>query len=213
MKKKISKYFGKSIERIKNSILALKYNKGLILLDHKKRENEGDLIFSSQNINKKQIAFSIRNGSGIVCLCITEKLRKKLKLPMMVKKNTSSYNTAFTVTIEAAKGVSTGVSAQDRLKTIKTAISKHTKPNEINRPGHIFPVRAHKGGILKRAGHTEAGIEIVKLASLQPTCVICEITNKNGSMAKSYEINKFSQKNNMYVLKIKDIINYIIINK
>ncbi|MBZ2279488.1 3,4-dihydroxy-2-butanone-4-phosphate synthase, partial [Buchnera aphidicola] len=169
----------------------------IIILDDEKRENEGDLVFASENITTEKIALMIRYGSGIVCLCITEEKRKKLKLPMMVKKNTSKYQTGFTVTIEAAKGVSTGVSAQDRLTTIQTAINKNAQPYDLNRPGHVFPLRAHKGGILARSGHTEASIEIVSLAGFQPSSVICELTNDDGSMARKNQAIQFSKQQNI----------------
>lgn len=201
--------FGKPIERIKNAILALKSGQGVIILDDEERENEGDLVFACENMTVEQMALSIRYGSGIVCLCITESKRKQLNLPMMVKKNTSAYRTGFTVTIEASKGISTGVSAKDRLTTIKTAIADDAKPSDLNRPGHVFPLRAHKGGVLSRPGHTEAAIEIVSLAGFKPAGVICELTNKDGTMARTPEIIKFSENKKMQVLTIRDLIFYI----
>ncbi|QCI20219.1 3,4-dihydroxy-2-butanone-4-phosphate synthase [Buchnera aphidicola (Brachycaudus cardui)] len=201
--------FGTPIERIKKAIFALQSGQGIIILDNETRENEGDLVFACENMTVEQMALSIRYGSGIVCLCITESRRKKLDLPMMVKKNTSKYRTGFTVTIEAAKGVSTGVSAQDRLTTIKTAVADHAKPSDLNRPGHVFPLRANSGGILARAGHTEAAIEIVSLAGFKPAGVICELTNKDGTMARTPEVIIFSKKNKMPILTIQDLILYI----
>ncbi|MBZ2279508.1 3,4-dihydroxy-2-butanone-4-phosphate synthase, partial [Buchnera aphidicola] len=158
-------------QKIQKAIHALKNGTGIIILDDETRENEGDLVFASENITTEKMALMIRYGSGIVCLCITEEKRKKLQLPMMVKKNTSKYQTGFTVTIEASKGVSTGVSAEDRLTTIQAAINKNAQPHDLNRPGHVFPLRAHTGGILARSGHTEASIEIVSLAGFQPSSV------------------------------------------
>ncbi|WP_284443248.1 3,4-dihydroxy-2-butanone-4-phosphate synthase [Buchnera aphidicola] len=201
--------FGTPIERIQKAILALQSGQGIIILDDEKRENEGDLVFASENMTIEQMALTIRYGSGIVCLCITESKRKQLNLPMMVKKNTSAYRTGFTVTIEASKGISTGVSAKDRLTTIKTAIADNAKPSDLNRPGHVFPLRAHKGGILSRAGHTEAAIEIVSLAGFKPAGVICELTNKDGTMARTPEVIEFSKNKKMQVLTIKDLIFYI----
>ncbi|QCO70641.1 3,4-dihydroxy-2-butanone-4-phosphate synthase [Buchnera aphidicola] len=201
--------FGTPIERIQKAILALQSGQGIIILDDEKRENEGDLVFASENMTIEQMALTIRYGSGIVCLCITESKRKQLNLPMMVKKNTSAYRTGFTVTIEASKGISTGVSARDRLTTIKTAIADNAKPSDLNRPGHVFPLRAHKGGILSRAGHTEAAIEIVSLAGFKPAGVICELTNKDGTMARTPEVIEFSKNKKMQVLTIKDLIFYI----
>ncbi|QCI25295.1 3,4-dihydroxy-2-butanone-4-phosphate synthase [Buchnera aphidicola (Sitobion avenae)] len=201
--------FGTPIERIKKAILALQSGQGVIILDDEKRENEGDLVFACENMTVEQMALTIRYGSGIVCLCITESKRKQLNLPMMVKKNTSVYRTGFTVTIEASKGISTGVSAKDRLTTIKTAMADDAKPSDLNRPGHVFPLRAHKGGILSRAGHTEAAVEIVSLAGFKPAGVICELTNKDGTMARTPEVIKFSKNKKMQVLTIKDLIFYI----
>ncbi|QCI21955.1 3,4-dihydroxy-2-butanone-4-phosphate synthase [Buchnera aphidicola] len=201
--------FGTSIERVQKGIYALQSGQGIIILDDEKRENEGDFVFAAENMTVEQMALTIRYGSGIICLCITESKRKKLNLPMMVKKNTSKYKTGFTITIEASRGVSTGVSAQDRLTTIKTAISDTSKPEDLNRPGHVFPLRAHENGILARPGHTEAAIEIVSLAGFKPLGVICELMNKDGSMSRLPEIIKFAQKKKMQILTIQDLIFFI----
>ncbi|QFQ31913.1 3,4-dihydroxy-2-butanone-4-phosphate synthase [Buchnera aphidicola] len=209
MNHKILYEFGNPIERVEKAILALRSGQGIIILDDENRENEGDLVFSCEKMTVEQMALTIRYGSGIVCLCITESQRKKLNLPMMVKNNTSTYQTAFTVTIEAAKGVSTGVSAKDRLTTIRAAIADNAKPSDLNRPGHIFPLRANTGGLLARAGHTEAAIEIVSLAGFKPAGVICELTNKDGSMSRAPEIITFSKEKHMTILTIKDLILYI----
>ncbi|QJC37348.1 3,4-dihydroxy-2-butanone-4-phosphate synthase [Enterobacteriaceae endosymbiont of Donacia thalassina] len=204
--------FGTYEKRIKNAIFSLQKGYGILILDDKKRENESDIVFSAEKISISDIAFSIRYGSGIVCLCITEYLRKKLKLPMMVKKNTSIYKTGFTVTIEAAQGISTGVSAQDRFTTIKTAIANNAIPEDLNKPGHIFPLRAVNGGIFKREGHTEATIDLLKIAKMKPTGVLCELTNKDGSMAKILDTISFAKKNKMVLVTINDIKKYIIRN-
>lgn len=201
--------FGNFSKRVKSAISALKLCHGVIIIDDKDRENEGDLVFSCQNMTIQQMALSIRYGSGIVCLCITDEKRKKLELPMMVKNNTSTYKTGFTVSIEASQGISTGVSAHDRLKTIQIASSDTAKPSDLNKPGHIFPLCAHKGGLLSRQGHTEASITLMTLAGLKPISVICELTNKDGSMAKINEIIQFSNKHNMPILTIDDLIKYI----
>ncbi|QJC32904.1 3,4-dihydroxy-2-butanone-4-phosphate synthase [Enterobacteriaceae endosymbiont of Donacia semicuprea] len=201
--------FGTTENRIKNAIFSLQNKNGILVLDDEKRENESDIIFSAENISIKQIAFLIRYGSGIVCLCITEPLRKKLKLPMMVKKNTSIYKTGFTISIEAAHGVSTGVSAKDRFTTIKTAIANNTTPQDLNSPGHVFPLRAVKGGIFKRKGHTEATIDLLKIAKMKPVGVLCELTNSDGSMAKILDTISFAKKNKMIIITINDIKKYI----
>ncbi|QCI27054.1 3,4-dihydroxy-2-butanone-4-phosphate synthase [Buchnera aphidicola] len=209
MIKKFLSKFGNYKNRIKKAIIALKLCQGVIIIDNKNRENEGDLVFSCENMTIQQMALTIRYGSGIVCLCITEKKRKKLKLPMMVKNNTSTYNTGFTVSIESSKGISTGVSAKDRIKTIKTAVFDTAISSDFNKPGHIFPVCAHKQGLLSRQGHTEASIVLTKLAGFKPMSVICELTNKNGSMAQIKDILKFSKIYKMPILTIDDLIRYL----
>ncbi|QJC35720.1 3,4-dihydroxy-2-butanone-4-phosphate synthase [Enterobacteriaceae endosymbiont of Donacia sparganii] len=204
--------FGNLEIRIKNAIFSLQKGNGILVLDNENRENESDIIFAAENISISNVAFSIRYGSGIVCLCITEYLRKKLELPMMVKKNTNIYKTGFTVTIEAAHGISTGVSAQDRFTTIKTAIANNAIPKDLNKPGHVFPLRAVNGGIFKRQGHTEATIDVLKIAKMKPVGILCELTNKDGTMAKILDTISFAKKNKMPVITINDIKKYIILN-
>lgn len=200
--------FGSPMQRVKNALNALKNGQGILVLDDENRENEGDMIFSAEKMTLPQMALAIRFGSGIICMCLTKEKCKQLSLPMMVQKNNSKYQTAFTVSIESASGITTGVSAHDRLTTIKTAIQDNAKPTDLNRPGHVFPLRAKSGGVLCRAGHTEAAIDLTKLAGLKPAGVICEVMNDDGSMARMPEILKFSHKYNMPVLVIKDIISY-----
>ncbi|CAL4318194.1 3,4-dihydroxy-2-butanone 4-phosphate synthase [Buchnera aphidicola (Pterocallis alni)] len=209
MNKKILSKYGNYKNRIKQAIYSLKKNKGIIIIDNKNRENEGDLVFCCENMTVRQMALSIRYGSGIICLCITELKRKQLHLPMMVKNNTSKYQTGFTVSIESAQGVSSGVSAQDRLKTIQTATSETVIPQDLNRPGHIFPLCAHQNGILSRPGHTEASITLMILAGYKPMSVICELTNKNGTMSKNKEIIQFSKLYKMPIITIEDLILYL----
>lgn len=202
--------FGSSEQRVKIAIKSLKENRGIIVIDSKNRENESDILFVAKTMTVEQMAFTIRYGSGIVCLCLTEKHRKKLKLPMMVKKNTSKWGTGFTVTIEAAEGITTGVSASDRLTTIKTAIKKNVQPSDLNYPGHVFPLRSHSGGVLLRAGHTEAAIDLIKLAGFNPPLgVICELTNDNGSMKSRMDAILFAKKYDLSVVTIKDLIDYL----
>ena len=154
------------------------------------------------------MALTIRHGSGIVCLCITEQRRQELDLPMMVENNTSSFGTGFTVTIEAARGVTTGVSAKDRLTTIRTAIADNAKPSDLNRPGHVFPLRAREGGVLTRGGHTEATIDLVTLAGFKPAGVLCELTNDDGTMACAPEAIVFAKQHNMPLVTIEDLISW-----
>ncbi|QJC30852.1 3,4-dihydroxy-2-butanone-4-phosphate synthase [Enterobacteriaceae endosymbiont of Macroplea appendiculata] len=208
-KKILDHYFGNYLIRINNAIYSLYNKQGIIIMDDQHRENESDIIFSAETISIPQIAFAIRYSSGIICLCITENLRKKLELPMMVQNNTSKYQTGFTVTIEAAKGVTTGVSAKDRYTTIKTATAYNAKPTDLHRPGHVFPLRALSGGVLIRPGHTEATIDILKIAHKNPIGILCELTNSNGTMADIYDTINFAKKHNMIVVTVNDIKKYI----
>lgn len=200
--------FGTPIERVTTALDALRNGSGVLVMDNEHRENEGDMIFAAEHMTVKQMALAIRHGSGIVCLCLTEARCQQLHLPMMVKNNTNYFKTAFTVTIEASTGITTGVSASDRLITIKTSIKDNAKPSDLNRPGHIFPLKAHNGGVLARLGHTEAAVDLTKLAGLKPCGVLCEVTNEDGSMAKTMEIIKFSKKYKMPILTIADLITY-----
>ncbi|MFV0263044.1 MAG: 3,4-dihydroxy-2-butanone-4-phosphate synthase [Kluyvera sp.] len=200
--------FGTPFERVENALIALREGRGAMVLDDEDRENEGDMIFAAENMTVEQMALTIRHGSGIVCLCLTDERRKQLDLPMMVDNNTSAYGTGFTVTIEAAHGVTTGVSAADRLTTVRAAIADNAKPSDLNRPGHVFPLRAQPGGVLTRGGHTEATIDLVSLAGFKPAGVLCELTNDDGSMARAPECIKFAQEHNMALVTIEDLVAY-----
>ncbi|MGC7560035.1 3,4-dihydroxy-2-butanone-4-phosphate synthase [Pasteurella sp. PK-2025] len=208
MNQSILSPFGNAEERVIAAIHAFKQGQGVLVLDDEDRENEGDLIFPAETITVEQMAMLIRYGSGIVCLCLTDDTCKKLDLPPMVAENTSVNKTAFTVTIEAAKGVATGVSATDRVTTIRAAIADHAQPSDLSRPGHIFPLRAVAGGVLKRRGHTEAAVDLARLAGYKEAGVICEITNDDGSMARAPEIVAFAQQFNFPVVTIEDLVAY-----
>lgn len=200
--------FGNPTERVERALDALRHGRGVLVLDDEDRENEGDMIFSAESMTVEQMALTIRHGSGIVCLCLTEECRQQLELPMMVEKNSSHYQTAFTVTIEAAEGVTTGVSAADRLTTIRAAIADNARPSDLNRPGHVFPLRAQPGGVLTRGGHTEATVDLMTLAGLKPSGVLCELTNDDGSMAHAPEVIAFAKQHDMLVLTIEDLVAY-----
>ena len=200
--------FGTSFERVENALIALREGRGAMVLDDEDRENEGDMIFAAENMTVEQMALTIRHGSGIVCLCLTDERRKQLELPMMVENHTSAYGTGFTVTIEAAHGVTTGVSAADRLTTVRAAIADNAKPSDLNRPGHVFPLRAQPGGVLTRGGHTEATIDLVSLAGFKPAGVLCELTNDDGTMARAPECIKFAKEHNMALVTIEDLVAY-----
>ncbi|HDG1663480.1 TPA: 3,4-dihydroxy-2-butanone-4-phosphate synthase [Kluyvera ascorbata] len=200
--------FGTPFERVENALIALREGRGAMVLDDEDRENEGDMIFAAENMTVEQMALTIRHGSGIVCLCLTDERRKQLDLPMMVENNTSAYGTGFTVTIEAAHGVTTGVSAADRLTTVRAAIADNAKPSDLNRPGHVFPLLAQPGGVLTRGGHTEATIDLVSLAGFKPAGVLCELTNDDGTMARAPECIKFAKEHNMALVTIEDLVAY-----
>jgi 3,4-dihydroxy 2-butanone 4-phosphate synthase len=200
--------FGTPVERVERALEALRSGRGVMVLDDENRENEGDMIFAAETMTVEQMALTIRHGSGIVCLCLTEERRQQLELPMMVTHNSSQFQTAFTVTIEAAQGVTTGVSASDRLTTIRAAIADNAKPSDLNRPGHVFPLRAQPGGVLSRRGHTEATIDLVSMAGFKPAGVLCELTNDDGSMAHAPEVILFAKQHDMHVLTIEDLVAY-----
>ncbi len=204
----LEKQVGPSEQRIREAIQAVRQGNGVLITDSEDRENEGDLIFAAESITCEQMALLIRECSGIVCLCLTPGKVAKLRLPMMVRKNTSPFQTAFTVSIEAAEGVSTGVSAADRVHTIRTAAADNARPSHLRRPGHIFPLRAREGGVLERPGHTEATVDLMKLAGLKPCGVLCELTNPDGTMARLPEIIAFAERHGFPVLTVEDLMAY-----
>lgn len=194
--------------KVETCLDSLKRGGGVIVTDDEDRENEGDLIFPAESLTIAQMAMLIRECSGIVCLCLCEDIVKRLNLSMMVEHNQSRYKTAFTVSIEAAEGVTTGVSAADRVTTIKKAIADNARPEDIHSPGHVFPLKAHKGGVLERPGHTEATVDLMSMSGLKPCGVLCEITNPDGTMARFQELKIFSLKHGMPIITVKDIIEY-----
>lgn len=204
---------GTSKDRVEKGIEYLKQKKGIIVTDDENRENEGDIFFSAEYITNEQMALLIRECSGIICLCMKEEKADELELPLMVENNTSTYGTAFTITIEAASGVTTGVSAADRVTTVKAASADNAKPSDLNHPGHVFPLRAKNGGVFERDGHTEANVDMMELAGLKPMGVLAEITNPDGTMARMPEVIEFSKEHNLPIVTIEDIIEYKKMNK
>jgi len=194
--------------KISSIIQDAKKGKMFILVDDQNRENEGDLIIPGSKCNSKSINFMAKHGRGLICLALTKKQVDILKLPLMSSKNKSRMQTAFTISIEAKKGITTGISAQDRAKTIKTAINPKVKKSEIVSPGHVFPLVARNGGVLERAGHTEASVDISKLSKLNPSSVICEVMNEDGRMARLNDLLKFSKKHKIKLASIEDLISY-----
>lgn len=200
--------FGSSEERLRQALTAVRAGQGVLVVDDEDRENEGDLIFPAQFCSVPQMAMLIRHCSGIVCLCLTEERLCRLHLPMMTAVNTNAHGTAFTVSIEAAKGVSTGVSAADRVATVQAAIRPDARPEDLHRPGHVFPLRARPGGVLERRGHTEATVDLMTLAGLEPCGVLCELTNEDGSMARLPQVAAFARAHAMPLLSVEDIVNW-----
>ena len=182
--------------------------KMVILVDDEERENEGDLCMAAEKVTPEAINFMARYGRGLICLSLKPSRVEELKLPMMTDENTSPFGTAFTVSIEAKKGVTTGISVADRAKTIHTAIDQKTRPEDLARPGHVFPLKARPGGVLQRAGQTEGSVDLARLARLYPAGVICEIMNDDGTMARVPELMEFAKKHNLKMITIKDLIKY-----
>ncbi|MBD55914.1 MULTISPECIES: 3,4-dihydroxy-2-butanone-4-phosphate synthase [Pseudoalteromonas] len=209
MQSSLLSQFGEPLERVERAIAALQQGEGVLVVDDENRENEGDFVYSAQHLTTEQMAMMIREGSGIVCLCMGDERVKQLDLPQMVEHNTSQNKTAYTVTIEAKTGVTTGVSAADRVTTIKAATADNAKPEDLSRPGHVFGLRAQTGGVLVRRGHTEASVDLMQLAGLTPFGVICELTNPDGSMARLPEVSKFASEHNMPVVSIEDLVAYL----
>ncbi len=200
--------FGNPTERVERAIASLKSGNGVLIVDDEDRENEGDLIFAAETLTPQQVAMLIRECSGIVCLCLTNEKADELDLPPMVRNNTNHNRTAFTVTIEAARGVTTGVSAADRVTTIKAAIAPSAKPSDLCRPGHIFPLRAKPNGVLERRGHTEVTVDLCRMAGLIPAGVLCELTMKDGTMARLPEVADFARAHNMPLATVDDVARY-----
>jgi 3,4-dihydroxy 2-butanone 4-phosphate synthase len=180
----------------------------VILVDDFDRENEADLVVAAERLSIAVMAMLIRECSGIVCLCLTEETCNRLELPPMVSNNESRFKTSFTVSIEARKGITTGVSAVDRVTTIRTAVANNAVASDLTRPGHVFPLRTAVGGVLERQGHTEGSVELARLAGLKPATVLCELTNPDGTMAKGTDIEAFSAMHNMVVLSIAELVDH-----
>ncbi len=201
-------FFGDGEQRIKQALTSLRNGGGVVVLDDDDRENEGDLIFPAQTLTESQMAMLIRHCSGIVCLCLTPEKARALDLEPMVARNSSPFGTAFTVSIEAAVGVTTGVSAHDRVKTVMAAVAEGAEPGDLNRPGHVFPLVAKSGGVLERRGHTEATVDLMKLAGLNPAGVLCELTNDDGTMSRLTQIAPFAARHGLPMVTVADLVGY-----
>lgn len=204
----LTRYGQGAIERVERALNDLRAGKGVMVVDDEDRENEGDLIYSTDFLTVPQMALMIRACSGIVCVCLRDEDCKRLQLPQMVENNTNTQGTAFTVSIEAAHGCTTGVSAHDRVTTIKAAANPNCKPEDLLRPGHVYPLRARQGGVLERRGHTEATVDLMRLAGLNPAGVLCELMNEDGSMAKLPQVCDFADLHGLTVLSVEDLAEY-----
>lgn len=192
--------------RVQRALHDMRLGRAVILVDDFDRENEADLIAAAETISVQTMALFIREGSGIVCLCLTDETLDRLELPQMVSSNESCFQTAFTVTIDAREGVTTGVSAQDRVTTIRAAVASNAHPRDLVRPGHVFPLRAAPGGVLARQGHTEGSVDLAMMAGMKPAAVLCEITNPDGSMAKGAEVDAFADRHGLVMLSIAELV-------
>ncbi len=197
-----------SLNSIPEIITELKSGRMVILVDDEQRENEGDLVIAAEFVTPEAINFMSKHGRGLICLTLTEQRCRQLNLPLMVRDNRSPLGTAFTVSIEAASGVTTGISAHDRARTVQAAVAPNAKPEDIVQPGHIFPLMAQGGGVLVRAGHTEAGCDLATLAGLTPAAVICEILKDDGTMARLPDLVEFSARHGIKIASIADLIRF-----
>nr|WP_211098714.1 3,4-dihydroxy-2-butanone-4-phosphate synthase [Nitrospirillum amazonense] len=198
--------FGDAETRVARAVAAIQAGQGVIVVDDADRENEGDVIYAADSLTVEQMALLIRDCSGIVCLVLTDERARALDLPPMVGANSSRYGTAFTVSIEAKAGVTTGVSAADRVTTIRTAIADGAQPEDLARPGHVFPLRAHPGGLAARRGHTEATIDLVRRAGRTPAGVLCEVMKPDGSMARLPDLVTYAETHGMPLVSIEDLV-------
>ncbi|MCX7946281.1 MAG: bifunctional 3,4-dihydroxy-2-butanone-4-phosphate synthase/GTP cyclohydrolase II [Hydrogenophilus sp.] len=189
-------------------VAELRAGRMVVLVDDEDRENEGDLVLAAECVTPEAINFMSKYGRGLICLTLTPERCAQLGLRLMTEENGTLYGTAFTVSIEAASGVSTGISAYDRAHTIRTAVARHAKPSDLVQPGHVFPLMARKGGVLIRAGHTEAGCDLAALAGFEPAAVICEILSEDGSMARLPELRAFAARHGLRIGAIRDLIEY-----
>jgi 3,4-dihydroxy 2-butanone 4-phosphate synthase/GTP cyclohydrolase II len=196
------------ISTIEEAIADIQNGKVIVLVDDEDRENEGDFMVAAEKVTPEIINFMALHGRGLICLTLTEDRCKELDLPQMVSRNTAKYGTAFTVSIEARKGVTTGISAADRSHTIVTAIQDDCAPDDLDRPGHVFPIRARKGGVLVRAGQTEGSVDLSRLAGLRPTGVICEIMNPDGTMARMPQLREVAEQFDLKIVTIADLVKY-----
>jgi 3,4-dihydroxy 2-butanone 4-phosphate synthase/GTP cyclohydrolase II len=197
-----------SIGLVEKALSEIRRGRMVILTDDEDRENEGDLVMAAEKVTPAAVNFMATHGRGLICLSLTEERIRQLNLPLMVHDNTSPYQTAFTVSIEAARGVTTGISAADRATTVRAAVAPNARPSDLARPGHIFPLRARDGGVLVRTGQTEGSVDLARLAGLFPAGLICEVMNPDGTMARRPDLVRFARRHRLHMLSVADIIRY-----
>src|SRR5438445_4648404 len=195
-------------DSIESAIADIRNGRMAILVDDEDREHEGDFVMAAEKVTPEAINFMAMHGRGLICLALTPERVEELQLPPMVAENTAPFGTAFTISIDARRGITTGISAKDRATTFQTAIDAKTKPSELARPGHVFPLRADKGGVLKRAGQTEGSVDLARLAGLVPAGIICEIMRDDGSMARIPDLIDFCGTHNLKMLTVAELIRY-----
>ena len=208
MNNKVVQNLQHTFSNIEDIIADIRDGKMVIMVDDEDRENEGDLIMAAEKVRAEDINYMARYGRGLICLTLTRERCAQLRLPLMVQETDEHHSTNFTVSIEATKGITTGISAHDRAKTVQTAVSKNASPDQLSQPGHIFPIMSQPGGVLTRAGHTEAGCDLARLAGFEPAATIVEILNEDGSMARRPDLESFSKKHNIKIGTIADLIRY-----
>ena len=202
-----------AISPVEDIVADIRAGRMVILVDEEDRENEGDIVVAAEHITPEAINFMAKHARGLVCLTLSRDRCQQLNLPLMVDANGAQHGTNFTLSIEAARGITTGISAAERAHTIQTAVAAHAKPADIVQPGHIFPLMAQPGGVLHRAGHTEAGCDLARLAGLEPASVICEIINEDGTMARRPDLEVFAEKHGLKIGTIADLIHYRMTNE
>ncbi|MBN1444701.1 MAG: bifunctional 3,4-dihydroxy-2-butanone-4-phosphate synthase/GTP cyclohydrolase II [Candidatus Omnitrophica bacterium] len=198
----------KNFSTIEEAVKDIRKGRCVIVVDDENRENEGDLVMAASKVTPRDINFMAKQARGLICMALLPERIEQLKLPPMIADNTALHKTAFTVSVDAAKGVTTGISAHDRALTIKLMLDKNTSPGDLARPGHIFPIAAKEGGVLVRAGHTEAAVDISRIAGLYPSGIMCEIMRDDGTMARIPDLMKFASEHNLRIITIKDLIEY-----
>src|SRR3990167_10137003 len=197
-----------SMTLVEHAIADIQQGKMVIITDDKNRENEGDLVMAADKITAEGINFMAHNGCGLICMPMSDDHFKRLDIPMMVQNNQSTFHTAFGVSIGAAQGITTGISAYDRALTVQIAVNPQSTAADIVKPGHVFPLKAVNGGVLKRKGQTEASVDLMKIAGLNPVSVLCEIMNRDGTMARENDLNVFSEQHQLTVISVQDIFEY-----